>query len=111
MKIKNKLRFKVLNRDEFTCQYCGRKAPDVPLHVDHVVPRSKEGKTVIDNLKTACSDCNLGKGNMYLKNQPLTDFERRKIERDKIEGEKTLKIIRKMEAERLLKIKQQKSKK
>ncbi len=56
-----KLRFEILKRDKFTCQYCGRKAPEVKLEVDHIVPRSKGGK-LMKNLKTACYDCNIGKG-------------------------------------------------
>ncbi len=60
------LRFMVLIRDNFTCQYCGRKAPEVILHVDHIIPKSKNGKTVINNLKTACFECNLGKSNILL---------------------------------------------
>ncbi len=38
-----KVRFEVLARDKFTCQYCGRKAPDVVLEIDHFYPRSKGG--------------------------------------------------------------------
>jgi hypothetical protein len=57
----NRVRFRVLSRDRFTCQYCGRKAPDVVLHVDHILPRSRGGTDDPANLKTACSDCNLGK--------------------------------------------------
>lgn len=60
------LRFRVLRRDGFTCTYCGRRPPEVQLHVDHVVPFSTGGMTVIDNLKTACRDCNLGKGTLSL---------------------------------------------
>jgi len=56
------LRFKVFRRDSFCCQYCGRSAPNVELHVDHVVAWASGGKTEIENLRTACSDCNLGKG-------------------------------------------------
>jgi hypothetical protein len=58
-----KLRFEVFRRDSYKCQYCGRSAPEYPLHVDHIVPWSKGGKTVIENLVTACSECNLGKSN------------------------------------------------
>jgi hypothetical protein len=57
-----KLRFEVFKRDSFTCQYCGRKAPDVVLNVDHVSPVSKGGGNNILNLITSCSDCNGGKG-------------------------------------------------
>jgi hypothetical protein len=59
------LRFKVLQRDRFRCQLCGRSpATDLncQLHVDHIIPFSKGGKTVMENLQTLCSECNLGKG-------------------------------------------------
>ena len=55
------IRFQVLQRDNFTCQYCGRKAPEVILHVDHKIPKSKGGKSNQDNLITACFECNMGK--------------------------------------------------
>lgn len=57
-----KLRFQVFKRDSYTCQYCGRRAPEFPLHVDHVIPWAHGGHTVLNNLRTACSACNLGKG-------------------------------------------------
>lgn len=60
------LRFFVLKRDAFTCQYCGRRAPDVELHVDHKVPWSKIQEHKIENLVTTCVDCNLGKSNKEL---------------------------------------------
>jgi len=59
-----KLRLNVLNRDNFRCVYCGRSpATDigVVLHIDHIVPFSKGGKTTLNNLQTLCSKCNLGK--------------------------------------------------
>lgn len=56
------LRFDVLARDEYTCRYCGRKAPDVVLHVDHIVPVARGGTNEPANLVTACRDCNEGKG-------------------------------------------------
>jgi hypothetical protein len=55
------LRWDVLDRDNFTCQYCGASAPAVKLEIDHLVPRSKGGNDVIDNLVTACVACNQGK--------------------------------------------------
>lgn len=64
--IPSSLRFQVLKRDKFTCQYCGRKAPDVVLHIDHVIPWSKVKEHKIENLKVACSDCNLGKSDKLL---------------------------------------------
>lgn len=60
------LRFTILERDQFTCRYCGRSAPDVALHVDHIVPRVEGGTDHESNLVTACADCNLGKGRRLL---------------------------------------------
>ena len=54
-------RFKVLQRDEFTCRYCGGKPPAVVLDVDHIVPVRDGGTDDLDNLVTACVDCNTGK--------------------------------------------------
>ena len=56
-----RLRWVVLNRDNFTCQYCGRKAPDVILHVDHKKSRIDGGNDELDNLVTACASCKIGK--------------------------------------------------
>lgn len=61
-----KLRFKILKKDNFTCQYCGRKAPDVILQIDHIHPRSKGGLDIIENYKTACFECNIGKGDCLI---------------------------------------------
>src|SRR4030042_1465108 len=57
-----KRRFQILQRDDFTCQYCGRRSPEVPLEVDHIIPRSYGGSDKRTNLITSCRDCNLGKG-------------------------------------------------
>lgn len=62
-----RLRFKVMQRDKFTCQHCGAspaKDPSVELHLDHIVPWSKGGETTYENLQTLCSKCNLGKSNL-----------------------------------------------
>ena len=55
------LRFRVLRRDGYTCRYCGARAPEVPLHVDHVVPWTEVRSHEEHNLVTACEVCNLGK--------------------------------------------------
>jgi len=63
--IKLGLRYKVLKRDRFRCTICGRSPATtlgVELHVDHIVPFSAGGRTVPENLRSTCSDCNLGKG-------------------------------------------------
>jgi 5-methylcytosine-specific restriction endonuclease McrA len=56
-------RFNVFLRDRFVCQYCGEGLPAHDLTFDHIVPRSKGGRTVWTNVVTACSPCNLRKGN------------------------------------------------
>lgn len=60
-KMTSRLRWEILERDRFTCNSCGRSAPDVRLHVDHKIPVALGGKTVPDNLHTLCAECNLGK--------------------------------------------------
>jgi hypothetical protein len=64
--VPKKIKFEVLKRDKFTCQYCGAKAPDVLLHVDHINPYSKSKDNSIINLITSCQSCNLGKGDRTL---------------------------------------------
>lgn len=62
-----RLRFKVFLRDRFSCCVCGAspsKDPSVELHVDHITPWSKGGETVLENLQTLCSKCNLGKSDL-----------------------------------------------
>lgn len=58
----DKMRYDVLKRDNFKCKKCGITAKDgAKLHVDHVIPVSKGGKTTLSNLQTLCDRCNLGK--------------------------------------------------
>jgi hypothetical protein len=67
--IKLGLRFHVLHRDRFKCVLCGdhpARNPECVLHVDHVVPWSKGGKTSEDNLRTLCATCNVGRGNRFV---------------------------------------------
>ena len=63
--ISPRVRFAVFVRDNYKCQYCGRKGPEVSLHVDHKTPASLGGSNDMDNLVTACSECNLGKSNRF----------------------------------------------
>ena len=66
-KVTRAMRYDVLRRDGFHCVRCGRGREDgVKLHVDHVVPVSRGGKSTMDNLQTLCEDCNCGKGNKYV---------------------------------------------
>lgn len=58
------LRYDVLRRDGFRCQICGLTAQDgVKLHVDHIIPISKGGRTELSNLRALCDRCNWGKKN------------------------------------------------
>ena len=62
--ISDKLRYKVLKRDNFKCCACGAspaKDPSVELHIDHIIPWSKGGESTLENLQTLCSKCNIGK--------------------------------------------------
>ena len=58
------LRNYIMVRDNYTCQICGKYMPDeVGLHIDHIIPISKGGKSVPDNLQVLCSKCNGNKSN------------------------------------------------
>ena len=60
------LRYDVMRRDGFHCVLCGRGQEDgVKLHVDHIVPVAKGGRTERSNLRTLCEDCNRGKRDKY----------------------------------------------
>lgn len=68
--ISTALRVQILERDNYTCQMCGRTVWDegVKLHIDHIKPFSKGGDNSPNNLQVLCSDCNHGKYNKdYLK--------------------------------------------
>lgn len=64
MTVTKRTRFEVLRRDDHTCQYCGAKAPDVTLQIDHVIPVALGGDDKPGNLVTACRDCNSGKASI-----------------------------------------------
>jgi len=59
------MRHEVFKRDNYTCVECGAtKSNGATLHVDHIIPVSKNGTDELDNLQTLCSDCNLNKSNI-----------------------------------------------
>ena len=62
----HKLRFEIFKRDDFKCVYCGRGAKEVVLEIDHVNPCALGGNSNIENLVTACKDCNIGKRDFLL---------------------------------------------
>lgn len=78
--ISKTVRFEVFKRDRFTCQYCGAKAPDVVLHVDHIHPVADDGAHDILNFVTACADCNGGKGARKLDDRSAVERQRVQIE-------------------------------
>lgn len=61
MAVSKHLRYEILRRDNYTCQYCGARGPEVPLTVDHVTPTALGGTDTPGNLATACEPCNTGK--------------------------------------------------
>ena len=50
----------IMKRDHHSCQYCGKRSD---LTLDHVIPKSRNGRDTWENLVTACNDCNVRKGN------------------------------------------------
>lgn len=73
--ISNTQKFTIFKLDSFTCQYCGKKRPDVTLEVDHIVPVSKGGLSKIVNMVTSCKACNSSKNNSILETYPDTILE------------------------------------
>jgi len=62
--ITDSIRYDVMKRDGFRCVLCGMSAKDgAILHVDHIIPVSKGGKSTMSNLRTLCEKCNMGKSN------------------------------------------------
>ncbi len=61
-------RFNLFLRDEFKCQYCGAKGD---MTFDHIVPRSKGGRTTWENVVASCQKCNLRKGSRSIRTAGL----------------------------------------
>lgn len=78
--ISKKTRFEVFKRDSFTCQYCGVKAPNIILEVDHIEPVSKGGQNDLLNLISSCKECNSGKSNRRLTDNSVLDKQRGQLE-------------------------------
>lgn len=83
--ISKRVRFEVFARDNFTCKYCGRQSDAVPLHIDHVVPVCEGGTNDIENLITACADCNLGKGGKKIEQHAPTESDRLRLAQERNE--------------------------
>lgn len=82
--LSKKTRFDVFKRDGFVCQYCGAHPPTVVLEVDHIQPVAQGGGNEMDNLVTACFDCNRGKSDRTLSDVPqsLQDKAAEVLERE-----------------------------
>jgi len=105
--ISKKIRFEVFKRDGFICQYCGKTPPEVTLEIDHLKPVSKKGTDNINNLITACFDCNRGKRNIELDKLPNTvnqNFEILKEQQDQLKEYQ--KLINKIEKKLNIEIEQ-----
>lgn len=83
MAISKVVRFEVFKRDGFRCAYCGKEPPQVVLEIDHIEPKSKGGEDEINNLITACFDCNRGKSNVLLSRIPNKIEENYEILKEK----------------------------
>lgn len=63
-----RVRYIVLERDNFTCQLCGRRPPEITLHIDHISPVSWEnawdGSDDPSDYQVLCEACNIGKGDL-----------------------------------------------
>lgn len=66
MTVSVRTRFEVFKRDGLRCVYCGRRAPDVLLEIHHIIPIAAGGSDEIENLTTACWECNSGKSSRLL---------------------------------------------
>jgi len=78
--ISKKTRFEVFKRDSFTCQYCGAKAPDAILEIDHLNPVKHGGDNDLLNLITSCFVCNRGKSDRKLSDNSVVEKQRVQIE-------------------------------
>lgn len=74
------IRFKVFMRDDFKCKYCGRSVKDgIKLEVDHIIPKSKNGKDEFENYITACYECNHGKRDILLELKQIKKLQNNKV--------------------------------
>jgi hypothetical protein len=62
-------RFDILQKYGFKCKYCGRKAGEVELELEHIIPKCRGGTDIESNLAPACRDCNRGKAGSILKEE------------------------------------------
>lgn len=94
--ISKKLRWTIFARDGFCCRYCGRQAgtDGVDLAVDHMVSVKEGGDNSVDNLLTACQDCNGGKGARSLVDVPVPEKVLARINQSKARASEAAEAIR-----------------
>lgn len=81
------LRFRIFERDSFTCQYCGRKPPEVVLELDHIHPCCEGGDNSEANLISSCADCNRGKSGRVLNRIVTPDADMEYLRSEQIRAE------------------------
>ena len=100
--LSKRTRFKIFERDRFTCQYCGNQPPAVVLQLDHIHPFSEGGSDTEENLITACHGCNAGKSNRVLGAiQPRPDADAQFLEMQQEIAEARLYLESKQERDRV----------
>jgi CRISPR/Cas system Type II protein with McrA/HNH and RuvC-like nuclease domain len=105
MSFSKKIRFEVFKRDGFKCAYCGKEPPTVVLEIDHIEPKASGGNNTLDNLITACFDCNRGKKDIPLSKIPGTIAENIEIIKEREEQLKEYrKLIKSIERRKLKEI-------
>lgn len=97
--LRPKTRFQVFERDNFTCQYCGKKPDehDVTLEIDHTVSVKDGGTNAIENLVTSCWECNRGKGvkSLLKRTKTVDDLEQElDLAKERLKQVKKLNLVR-----------------
>ena len=78
--VSDSLRYDIMNRDGFRCVICGASANEgAHLHVDHIIPIAKGGKSVPSNLRTLCERCNIGKSDKMEYEAPKQDSPKQEV--------------------------------
>lgn len=63
-----------MQRDNFTCQYCGLRCDESAIEIDHIIPVSKGGNDFPTNLTVSCFDCNRGKSDVDIAREKASDM-------------------------------------
>ena len=76
-------RFNLFLRDSFCCQYCGGRFVVEDLTFDHVIPKSRGGRTRWDNVVSACAPCNVQKGHRLVREMGVHPLRKPKVPTNK----------------------------